>query len=93
MSEPLLPEKFGDLEPFADWALEPERARTEKRVAASMEEIRSVTSRSFERGGAATRLRFAVRADTGRTRQVFPPPAGSGAATRTVTISVPRYCR
>ena len=40
-TEPLLPAPFLDLVPFADWALEPERARTEKRVAASMEEIRA----------------------------------------------------
>lgn len=39
MTEPLLPEPFLDLVPFVGWALEPERARTEKRVAASMEEI------------------------------------------------------
>ena len=38
MSEPLLPEPFRELEPFADWALEPERARIEKRAAASMDE-------------------------------------------------------
>ncbi len=31
MSEPLLPEMFRELEPFADWALEPERARIEKK--------------------------------------------------------------
>lgn len=41
MTEPPLPAPFLDLVPFVDWALEPERARTEKRVAASMEEIRS----------------------------------------------------
>ena len=41
MSEPLLPETFEGLEPFADWALEPERARTERRAAASMEEIQA----------------------------------------------------
>ena len=41
MNEPLLPEAFGELAPFADWALEPERARTEKREAASMDEIRA----------------------------------------------------
>lgn len=41
MSEPLLPEMFRELEPFADWALEPERARIEKKVTASMEEIRA----------------------------------------------------
>ena len=39
MIEPLLPAPFQDLTPFADWALEPERARTEKKVAASMGEI------------------------------------------------------
>lgn len=39
--EPLLPDGFGELAPFADWALEPERARTEKKVAASMDEIRA----------------------------------------------------
>ena len=37
----LLPEGFDDLTRFADWALEPERARAEKSAAASMEEIRA----------------------------------------------------
>ena len=41
MSEPLLPDGFGDLAPFVDWALEPERARTERKAAASMDEIRA----------------------------------------------------
>ncbi|MCY4396800.1 MAG: hypothetical protein OXC10_16865 [Rhodospirillaceae bacterium] len=41
MNEPSLPDAFGDLAPFVDWALEPERARTEKKMAASMEEIRA----------------------------------------------------
>ena len=41
MREPLLPDAFGDLAPFADWALEPERARTEKKAVASMDEIRA----------------------------------------------------
>jgi len=41
MSEPLLPDAFEDLAPFADWALETERARTEKKVVASMDEIRT----------------------------------------------------
>jgi len=39
MNEPLLPDAFEELAPFADWALETERARTEKKVAASMDEI------------------------------------------------------
>ncbi|MCY3830855.1 MAG: hypothetical protein OXF89_17160 [Rhodospirillaceae bacterium] len=41
MAEPVLPEQFEKLASFADWALEPERARTEKKAAASMEEIRA----------------------------------------------------
>ena len=41
MSEALLPEMFKELEPFANWALEPERARTEEREASSMAEIRA----------------------------------------------------
>ena len=41
MAEALLPEGFADLAPWADWALEPERARTAKKAASSMEEIRA----------------------------------------------------
>ena len=41
MAENALPEGFQDLAPWLDWALEPERARTEKREASSMEEIRA----------------------------------------------------
>ena len=40
-AEPALPEAFEDLALFVDWALEPERARTEKKVAASMDDIRA----------------------------------------------------
>ena len=36
-----LPEGFADLAPWLGWALEPERARTAKRVASSMEDIRA----------------------------------------------------
>ena len=39
MAEAQLPEGFGDLAPYLDWALEPERARTAKKVASSMEKI------------------------------------------------------
>lgn len=39
MNEPALPEPFDDLAPFVDWALEPERARAEKKATASMDEI------------------------------------------------------
>ena len=41
MTEALLPEAFEDLSPWLDWALEPERARTAKKVASSMEELRA----------------------------------------------------
>ncbi len=41
MSEAALPEAFKDLAPWLDWALEPERARTAKKVASSMEELRA----------------------------------------------------
>ncbi|MDE0059937.1 MAG: hypothetical protein OXI22_01975 [Defluviicoccus sp.] len=36
-----MPDAFAELAPFADWALEPERARIEKKAASSMEEIRA----------------------------------------------------
>ena len=41
MTESLLPAPFENLTPFLDWALEPERARTEKKAESSMEEIRA----------------------------------------------------
>ena len=41
MAEALLPEGFENLAPFVDWALEPERARTAKKVEVSMEELRT----------------------------------------------------
>lgn len=41
MTEPAIPKPFDDLAPFVDWALETERARTEKKVGASMDEIRA----------------------------------------------------
>ena len=41
MAQDALPEAFADLAPWLDWALEPERARTRKREASSMAEIRA----------------------------------------------------
>ena len=41
MARDALPEAFTDLAPWLDWALEPERARTWKREASSMAEIRA----------------------------------------------------
>src|SRR4051812_8610426 len=36
-----LPGEFGELEPFADWAVQGERARYRKRLASSMEEMQA----------------------------------------------------
>ena len=41
MAEAPLPQGFEDLAPFRDWALEPERARTAKKVESSMAELRA----------------------------------------------------
>ena len=41
VTEAMLPEPFADLAPWLDWALESERARTAKKVASSMEELRA----------------------------------------------------
>ena len=41
MAENAMPDEFQDLVPWLDWALEPERARTKKREASSMAEIRA----------------------------------------------------
>lgn len=51
MVEPVLPELFEDLTPFLDWALEPERARTEKKSSASMDEILSFYNAMIPRFG------------------------------------------
>ena len=39
MAESLLWDPFEGLAPFLDWALEPERARTEKKLAATMDQM------------------------------------------------------
>jgi hypothetical protein len=44
-----LPAEFGDLEPFADWALQGERARYQKRLASSMEELQAFYDAAFPR--------------------------------------------
>ena len=41
LAEAQLPEAFEGLTPWLDWALERERARTAKKVASSMEELRA----------------------------------------------------
>ena len=49
MNQQLLPSAFAELEPFADWALDRESGRLEKRLASSMEEIRAFYSAMLER--------------------------------------------
>ena len=41
MADAQLPDGFEDLAPWLDWALEPERSRTAKKVGSSMEELRA----------------------------------------------------
>jgi hypothetical protein len=39
---PILPAEFADLEPFADWSLETEGERYDKRLASSMDELQAL---------------------------------------------------
>ena len=48
-----LPTEFADLEPFADWALPTERARYERRVSSSMDELQAFYDAAFPRMEAA----------------------------------------
>ena len=43
------PADFADLEPFADWALPTERARYEKRLASTMDELQAFYDAVFPR--------------------------------------------
>ena len=45
----VFPADFADLEPYADWAIPTERARYEKRMASSMEELQSFYDAAFPR--------------------------------------------
>jgi hypothetical protein len=47
-----LPAEFSDLEPFADWALQGERARYQKRLASSMDELQAFYDAAFSRAEA-----------------------------------------
>ena len=49
MSVQTLPAEFADLEPFVGWALATEHARTGKRLASSMEDIRAFYDRMSAR--------------------------------------------
>ncbi len=44
-----LPSDFADLEPFADWAIPTERARYDKRVACTMDELQAFYDAAFPR--------------------------------------------
>ncbi len=44
-----LPEKFSDLEPFADWCLPTERERYDKRLDSSMDELQALYDAAFPR--------------------------------------------
>ena len=44
-----LPTEFADLEPFADWALHGEKARYEKRLASTMDELQAFYDAAFPR--------------------------------------------
>jgi hypothetical protein len=44
-----LPAEFADLEPFGEWALPTERARYEKRISSSMDELQAFYDAAFPR--------------------------------------------
>ena len=69
MAEPPLPEAFQDLAPWLDWALDPERARTERREASSMAEIRTFYD------AVLPRLEEMIRYLEGYRRGDMPAPA------------------
>ena len=44
-----LPAQFADLEPFADWAIGTEKARYDKRIASTMDELQTFYDAAFGR--------------------------------------------
>jgi hypothetical protein len=44
-----LPSDFADLEPFAEWAIPTERARYDKRLASTMDELQAFYDAAFPR--------------------------------------------
>ena len=46
---PTFPPDFGDLEPFADWAIPTERARYAKRISSTMEDLQGFYDAAFPR--------------------------------------------
>lgn len=49
----VLPSEFADLEPFAGWALQGERARYAKRIESTMDELQAFYDAAFPRTQAA----------------------------------------
>ena len=49
MADALLPDRFADLEPFADWILPTEAERYARRLASSMAEMQSFYDAAFPR--------------------------------------------
>jgi hypothetical protein len=49
----VLPKEFADLEPFAEWAVQGERARYDKRVTSTMDELQAFYDAAFPRLDAA----------------------------------------
>jgi hypothetical protein len=45
----LLPAEFADLEPFAEWAIPTERARYQKRLSKTMDELQAFYDAAFAR--------------------------------------------
>ena len=44
-----LPSEFADLEPFAEWAIPTERARYDRRIASTMDEMQAFYDAAFPR--------------------------------------------
>jgi hypothetical protein len=58
-----LPADFADLEPFADWAIPTEKARYDKRMTCSMDELQTFYDAAFPRLEAATEYLQGVELD------------------------------
>ena len=60
---PVLPPDFGDLEPFADWALPTEGERYDKRLASTMDEMQAFYDAAFPRLQQSTDYLKSVKLD------------------------------
>jgi len=57
------PADFADLEPYADWAVPTEKARYEKRLGCSMDELQAFYDAAFPRLEASTEYLKSVQLD------------------------------